>query len=258
MLAHSTGGALVQQGGDSWFFITADYEFGHALERDTTKFVTQTGGKVLGSVVHPLGTADFTPYLKQAQSSGAKVIGLCNTGTDAENAVRQAGALGVASSGVKLAGLLMFISDVNALGLPLAHGLVVSSTFYWNHDERTRGFTRRLIATTNGVYPGMAQAGCYAGTWHYLKAVAQMGVAEAKKSGAATVTRMKQIATDDDAFGPGKIRDDGRVLHPAYLYEVKTPDESKGQWDYYKLLATTPPDEAFRPMNEGRCPLVRG
>ena len=257
MLAHSTGAALVKQGGDSWFFITADYAFGHALERDTTNFVTHAGGKVLGSVVHPLGTRDFSSYLSQAQSSGAKVIGLCNAGADAVNAVEQAGELGFASKGMKLAGLLMFISDVHALGLQVAHGLVVSNTFYWDHDERTRAFTKRLIAKTNNVYPGMAQAGCYAGTFHYLKAVAQMGIPEAKKSGAAAVARMKAIPTDDDAFGPGKIREDGRVLHPAYLYQVKTPAESKQPWDYYKLLATTPAGQAFRPMNEGGCPFIK-
>jgi branched-chain amino acid transport system substrate-binding protein len=257
MLAHSTGGALVKQGGDTWFFVTADYAFGHALERDTASFVTQAGGKVLGSVSHPLGTSDFSSYLLQAQASGAKVIGFCNAGADAVNAVKQAGEFGVTSKGVKLAGLLMFISDVNALGLPVAHGLVVSNTFYWDHDDRTRAFTKRLIAKTNDVYPGMGQAGCYAGTWHYLKAVAQMGVAEAKKSGAATVTRMKAIPTEDDAFGPGTIREDGRVLHPVYLYEVKTPAESKQPWDYYKLLATTPGDQGFRPLKDGGCPFIK-
>lgn len=257
MLAHSTGDALVKQGGDSWFFITADYSFGHALERDTTTFVSQAGGKVLGSVVHPLGTKDFSSYLQQAQSSGAKIIGLCNTGDDAVNAVRQAGEAGITSKGTKLAGLLLFISDVHALGLPVAQGLVVSNSFYWDRDERTRAFTNRLIAKTNNVYPGMAQAGCYAGTLHYLKAVAQMGIAEAKKSGAAAAAQMKTISTDDDAFGPGKIREDGRVLHPAYLYEVKTPAESKQPWDCYKLLATIPTEQAFRPMNEGGCPLVK-
>jgi branched-chain amino acid transport system substrate-binding protein len=257
MLAHSTGGALVKQGGDTWFFVTADYAFGHALERDTTNFITQAGGKVLGSVSHPLGTSDFSSYLLQAQASGAKVIGFCNAGADAVNAVKQAGEFGVASKGVKLAGLLMFISDVNALGLPVAHGLVVSNTFYWDHDDRTRAFTKRLAAKTNNIYPGMGQAGCYAGTWHYLKAVAQMGVAEAKKSGAATVARMKAMPTDDDAFGPGTIREDGRALHPVYLYEVKTPAESKQPWDYYKLLATTPGDQAFRPLKDGGCPFVK-
>jgi branched-chain amino acid transport system substrate-binding protein len=256
MLAHSTGGAMVKAGGDSWFFITADYAFGHALQRDTANFVSQAGGKVLGNVDAPLGTSDFSSYLIQAQSSGAKVIGLANAGSDTVNSIKQAGEFGLTAAGVKLAGLLVFISDVHALGLATAHGIVVSNTFYWDRDDKTRAFSKRLQPMIGDVKAGMGQAGCYAGTLHYLKAVAAMGVAEAKKSGAATVSKMKSMPTDDDCFGPGSIREDGRALHPVYLYEVKSPNESKYAWDYYKLLATTPPAEAFRPLAAGGCPMV--
>jgi branched-chain amino acid transport system substrate-binding protein len=256
MLAHSTGGAMVKAGGDSWYFITADYAFGHALERDTANFVTQAGGKVLGNVLAPLGNSDFSSFLIQAQASGAKVIGLANAGADTVNSIKQAGEFGITAKGVKLAGLLVFISDVHALGLQTAQGIVVSNTFYWDRDDRTRAFTKRLQPAIGDARAGMGQAGCYAGTFHYLKAVAAMGVAEAKKSGAATVTRMKSMPTEDDCFGAGTIRADGRALHPVYLYEVKTPAESKYAWDYYKLLATTPADEGFRPLQDGGCPLV--
>jgi branched-chain amino acid transport system substrate-binding protein len=256
MLAHSTGAAMVRTGGKSWYFITADYAFGHALERDTANFVTQAGGEVLGNVLAPLGNTDFSSFLIQAQSSGAKVIGLANAGADAVNTIKQAGEFGIAAGGTKLAGLLVFISDVHALGLQTAQGLVVSNTFYWDRDDRTRAFSKRLQPAIGDGRAGMGQAGCYAGTFHYLKAVAAMGVAEAKKSGAAIVNRMKAMPTDDDCFGPGKIRADGRALHPVYLYEVKSPGESKYAWDYYKLLATTPADEGFRPMQDGGCPLI--
>lgn len=256
MLAHSTGAAMVKAGGNSWFFITADYAFGHALERDTANFVTQAGGKVLGNVLAPLGTSDFSSFLIQAQSSGAKVIGLANAGADTVNTIKQAGEFGITAKGVKLAGLLVFVSDVHALGLQTAQGIVVSNTFYWDRDDRTRAFSKRLQPHIGDARAGMGQAGCYAGTWHYLKAVAAMGIADAKKSGAATVARMKAMPTDDDCFGAGTIRADGRCLHPVYLYEVKAPAESKYAWDYYKLLATTPADQGFRPLNAGGCPLV--
>ncbi|MDI3307226.1 MAG: ABC transporter substrate-binding protein [Acetobacteraceae bacterium] len=259
MLAHSTGGAMVKAGGDSWFFITADYAFGHALERDTAQFVKQAGGKVIGQVRTPFpGTTDFSSYLLQAQASKAKVIGLCNAGGDTINSIKQAAEFGLTRRGIKLAGLLMFISDVHALGLRTAQGLVLTSTFYWDLNDRTRAFTKRVLPKMPAeLRPGMGQAGCYSAALHYLKAVADMGVAQAKRSGAATVARMKAMPTDDDVFGPGRIREDGRKLHPAYLFEVKTPEESKGPWDYYKLLITTPPDQAFRPLSEGGCPLVR-
>jgi branched-chain amino acid transport system substrate-binding protein len=257
MLAHSTGAAMVKAGGDSWYFITADYAFGHALERDTANFVTKAGGKVLGNVMAPLGNSDFSSFLIQAQSSGAKVIGLANAGADAVNTIKQAGEFGITAGGTKLAGLLVFISDVHALGLQTAQGLVVSNTFYWDRDDRTRAFSKRLQPAIGDRRAGMGQAACYAGTFHYLKAVAAMGIDEAKKSGAATVARMKAMPTDDDCFGPGTIRPDGRALHPVYLYEVKKPGESKYPWDYYKLLATTPANEGFRPLQDGGCPLVR-
>ncbi len=257
MLAHSTGGAMVKAGGDTWFFITADYAFGTALERDTTNFVQQAGGKVLGSVRHPFpGNTDFSSFLLQAQASRAKVVGICNAGTDTVNTIKQAAEFGLTRSGVKLAGLLVFLNDVHALGLEAAQGLVLTESFYWDLNGRTRAFTKRVLPKTGGAYPAMSHAGCYAGAVHYLKAVADMGAAEAKKSGAATVSRMKAMPTDDDAFGAGTIRQDGRKLHPVYLFEVKKPSESKAPWDYYKLVATTPADQAFRPLAEGGCSFV--
>jgi branched-chain amino acid transport system substrate-binding protein len=255
-LAHSTGGAMVKNGGDSWFYITADYAFGQALERDTGNFIKAEGGKVLGSVRHPLGASDFSAYLLQAQASGAKVIGLCNAGADTVNSIKQAGEFGLTKGGAKLAGLLVFISDVHALGLTVAQGLILTESFYWDMNDKTRAFTNRVLPHTAGAHPGMGQAGCYSGTLHYLKAVAGMGADAAKKSGTATVQKMKSLPTDDDAFGPGSIRADGRTLHPAFLFQVKTPQESKGPWDYYKLLSTTSMDQAFRPINDGACPLV--
>ncbi len=258
MLAHSTGGAMVKAGGDTWFFITADYAFGHALQRDTTNFVKAAGGKVLGSVDVPFpGTSDFSSFLIQAQASGAKVIGLCNSGGDTVNSIKQAAEFGIVAGGQKLAGMLVFINDIHAIGLSVAQGLVLSESFYWDLNDRTRALTKRVLQRTKDQYPAMSHAGVYGGTLHYLKAVAAMGAAEAKKSGAATVAQMKKMPTDDDAFGPGSIREDGRALHPAYLFQVKKPSESKYPWDYYKLLATTPADQAFRPLHDGGCPLVK-
>ncbi|WP_419898121.1 ABC transporter substrate-binding protein [Roseomonas sp. USHLN139] len=257
MLAKSTGGAMVKTGGDSWFFITADYAFGHALERDTTGFVTAAGGKVLGSVRHPLQSTDFSSYLLQAQQSRAKVIGLANAGTDTINSVKQAAEFGVTRRGTKIAVLLMFINDVHSLGLKAAQGLVCTESFYWDLNERTRAFTNRVKGNMGGQYPAMSHAGCYASVLHYLKAVADMGAPAAKASGAEAVARMKAMPTDDDCFGAGQIRADGRKLHPAYLFEVKTPEESKGPWDYYKLLQTTAADEAWRPLSAGGCSLIR-
>jgi len=255
MLAHSTGGALVKAGGDSWYFITADYAFGHALQRDTTQFVTAAGGKVLGASAYPFpGTSDFSSYLLQAQSSGAKVIGIANAGADTVNSIKQAKEFGITQT---LAGLLVFISDVHGIGLETAQGLVVSSTFYWDLDDRKRAFADRLWAKVPNVRPGMGHAGNYSSTLHYLKTVTDLGVAAAKADGAATVARMKAIPTDDDAFGPGSIREDGRKLHPCFLFQVKKPSESTKPWDYYKLLATTPADEAFRPLKDGGCPLIK-
>jgi len=257
MLAKSTGGALVKAGGDSWFFITADYTFGQALQRDTTAFVTEAGGKVLGSIKYPFpGTTDFSSVLLQAQASGAKVLGLANAGTDTVNTIKQAQEFGI-NSKMKLAGLLVFISDVHSMGLEVARGLVLTDSFYWDLNDRTRAFSDRLKPKKPNQRPGMVQAGVYSSVLHYLKVASAMGVAKAKQDGAATVAQMKAMPTDDDAFGPGTIRVDGRVLHPSYLWEVKQPSESKGPWDYLKLLATTPADQAFRPLDKGGCPLVR-
>ncbi|HEV7458526.1 MAG TPA: ABC transporter substrate-binding protein [Roseococcus sp.] len=259
MLAKSTGGAMVRAGGDTWFFITADYAFGHALERDTSGFVRAAGGRVLGSVRTPFpGTTDFSSFLVQAQSSRAKVIGLANAGGDTINSIKQAAEFGVTRRGTKLAALLMFISDVHSLGLETAQGLVCTESFYWDLNDRTRAFTQRVLPSMpGGLRPGMGQAGCYSAIMHYLKTVAEMGVPAARASGVDTVNRMKAQPTNDDAMGEGTIRPDGRRIQPVYLFEVKTPAESRGAWDYYKLLQTTPAAEAFRPLGEGNCALVR-
>jgi branched-chain amino acid transport system substrate-binding protein len=257
MLAKGTGGAMVKAGGDSWFFITADYAFGHDLERNASRFVQEAGGKVLGAVRHPLASTDFSSYLLQAQQSRAKVIGFANAGTDTVNSVKQAAEFGVTRRGTKIAVLLMFISDVHGLGLKAAQGLVCTETFYWDLNDRTRAFTKRVLPNITNNYPSMTHAGCYSSVLHYLKAAADMGPAAAKASGAEAVARMKAMPTEDDCFGAGSIRADGRKLHPAYLFEVKTPEESKAPWDYYKLVQTTPADQAFRPMSEGGCSLIR-
>ncbi|MBR0659286.1 ABC transporter substrate-binding protein [Neoroseomonas oryzicola] len=258
MLAKSTGGAMVRAGGDTWFFITADYAFGHALERDTGGFVRAAGGRVLGQVRTPFpGTTDFSSFLVQAQASRAKVIGLANAGSDTTNCIKQAAEFGLTRRGIKIASLLMFLNDVHALGLQTAQGLVCTETFYWDLNDRTRRFTDRVRAAMAPNMPCMTHAGCYAGVLHYLKAVQDMGVTAAKASGVAAVERMKAMPTDDDCFGAGTIRADGRKIHPSYLFEVKTPAESRGPWDYYKLLQTTPADEAFRPVSEGGCSLIR-
>ena len=258
MLAKSNGGATVRAGGDTWYFITADYAFGHALERDTANFVRAQGGRVLGSVRTPFpGTTDFSSFLLQAQASGAKVIGLANAGSDTLNCIKQAAEFGLTRRGIRLASLLMFMPDVHALGLATTQGLICSETFYWDLNDRTRAFTNRVRPRVGDVPLCMNHAGGYASVLHYLKAVADMGVAAAKADGRAVVERMKAMPTDDDGFGPGRIREDGRKLHPAYLFEVKRPEESRGPFDYYKLLQTTPGEEAFRPLNEGGCSLVR-
>jgi len=259
MLANSVGGATVRAGGDTWFFVTADYAFGHALERDTSNFVRAAGGRVLGSVRTPFpGTSDFSSFLVQAQASGAKVIGLANAGSDTTNCVKQAAEFGLNRRGIKLASLLLFITEVHSLGLRTAQGLIVTESFYWDLNDRTRAFTARLrqqVGPNQGI--ASTHVGTYAGALHYLKAVADMGVPAAKASGAEVVARMKAMPTDDDCFGAGTIRADGRKLHPSYLFEVKAPNESRGPWDYYKLLQTTPAEQAFRPLAEGGCPLVR-
>ena len=254
MLARSTGGALVKAGGDSWFFITADYAFGKALQRDTTGFIEAAGGKVLGSVAYPFpGTTDFSSLLLQAQASGAKVLGIANAGTDTINTIKQAKEFGLTMT---LAGLLLFISDVHSLGLDVAKGIELTDSFYWDMNERTRKFSERFKPKAPDRRPTMVQAGVYSSVLHYLKVASTMGVEEAKKDGAATIAQLKATPTDDDCFGTSKIRADGRKLHPSYLWQVKSPAESKGPWDYYKPIATTPADEAFRPLGQGGCKMT--
>lgn len=252
-LAHGTGSAMVKQGGDTWFFITADYAFGQALEKDTSAVVQQAGGKVLGSVKHPFPGSDFSSFLLQAQSSGAKVIGLANAGGDTINTIKQASEFGITQGGQQLAGLLIFISDINALGLQVAQGLVLTEAFYWDLNDDTRAWSKRFAEKSGGKMPTMVQAGVYAGVLHYLKAID----ATKSKDAPAVIAKMKETPTDDPLFGKGQVRADGRVTHNMYLFQVKKPDESKGPWDYYKLLATIPADQAFRPLNEGGCPLVK-
>jgi branched-chain amino acid transport system substrate-binding protein len=258
MLANSTGGATVKSGGDSWYFITADYAFGHALERDTSTFVKNAGGTVLGGVRTPFpGTTDFSSFLVQAMAARPKVIGLANAGSDTINCIKQASEFGITKRGIKLASLLMFLPDVHALGLATTQGLICTETFYWDLNDRTRAFSARVRPNIGNNALCMNHAGGYASVIHYLKAVTDMGVAAAKADGVAAVERMKAMPCDDDCFGPGSIRADGRKLHPAYLFEVKKPEESRGAFDYYKLLQTTEGADAFRPLNEGGCPLVR-
>ncbi len=257
MLAKSTGGATVRDGGDSWYFITADYAFGHALERDTAGFVRAAGGRILGQVRTPFpGTSDFSSFLVQAAATRPKVIGLANAGTDTINCIKQAAEFGLQRRGIRLASLLMFLPDVHALGLATTQGLICTETFYWDLNDRTRAFTRKMRPQIS-VPLCMNHAGGYAAVLHYLKVVADMGVAQAKASGLEAVNRMKAMPCDDDCFGPGTIRQDGRKLHPAYLFQVKAPNESRGEWDYYKLLQTTPGEEAFRPLADGGCQFVR-
>jgi branched-chain amino acid transport system substrate-binding protein len=252
MLANGTGKAIVKTGGDTWFFLTADYAFGHALERDTEAVVLKSGGKVLGKVRHPLNTQDFSSFLLQAQASKAKIIGLANAGGDTINSIKQASEFGIMKGGQNLAGLLVFLTDVHGLGLEKAQGLIFTETFYWDLNDQTRAFTKRFAAANGGKYPTMVHAGVYAGVLHYLKAV------EALKGddGTKVVAKMKELPTDDPLFGKGTIRADGRKIHPAYLVEVKKPSESKGPYDYYKIRATIPAEEAFRPLDQGNCPLV--
>jgi branched-chain amino acid transport system substrate-binding protein len=253
MLANGTGGAIVKTGGDTWFFLTADYAFGLALERDTEAVVLKNGGKVLGKVRHPLSTQDFSSFLLQAQASKAKIIGLANAGGDTINSIKQAAEFGIGKGGQNLAGLLVFASDVHSLGLPTAQGLILTETFYWDMNDQTRAFAKRFAAQNKNMNPTMVQAGVYSSLLHYLKAV------EALKSddGTKVIAKMKELPTDDPLFGKGTVRADGRKIHPAYLFEVKKPSESKGEWDIYKVRATIPADQAFRPLSEGGCPLVK-
>jgi branched-chain amino acid transport system substrate-binding protein len=253
MLANGTGKALVKTGGDTWFFLTSDYAFGHALERDTAAAVTAAGGKVLGGVNHPLNTSDFSSFLLQAQASKAKVIGLANAGGDTINAIKQGAEFGITAGGQQFAGLLVFVTDVNALGLKTAQGLVLTETWYWDMNDANRAWTKRWQAENPGKFPSMVVAGVYAETLHYLKAVAAL---KSAADGKAVVNQMKALPTDDPLFGKGYIRPDGRKIHPAYLFQVKKPEESKYAGDVYTLRATIPAEEAFRPMKDDNCPMV--
>ena len=254
MLANGTGSAIVKTGGDSWFFLTADYAFGHALERDTEAVVLKGGGKVLGKVRTPFPGTDFSSFLLQAQASKAKVIGLANAGGDTVASIKQAAEFGIVKGGQNLAGLLVFLIDVRALGLQTAQGLIFTETFYWDLNDQTRAFTKRFSAQApRNNYPTMVHAGVYSSVLHYLKAI------EAIKTddGTKVIEQMKKMPTDDPLFGKGSIRVDGRKIHPAYLVEAKKPSESTGPWDLHKIRATIPADQAFRPMADGGCPLVK-
>jgi branched-chain amino acid transport system substrate-binding protein len=254
-LANGTGNAIVKTGGDTWFFITADYAFGHALERDTAAVVEKAGGKVLGKVRHPFPGTDFSSFLLQAQTSKAKIIGLANAGGDTVNSIKQASEFGIVRGGQKLAGLLVFISDVKALGLATAQGLIFTESWYWDSNDVNREFAKKFSERNKGIYPSMIHAGVYSAVTHYLKAVSDL---KSDADGKAVVAKMKSTPTDDKLFGKGTVREDGRKIHPMYLFEVKAPAESKGTWDLYKLRATIPADEAFRPLKDGGCPLVSG
>ena len=253
MLANGTGSAIAKTGGDSWFFMTADYAFGHALERDTEAAVLKAGGKVVGKVRHPFPGQDFSSFLLQGQASKAKIIALANAGGDTVNSIKQAAEFGITKGGQNLAGMLMFITDVHALGLNTAQGLIFTTTYYWDLNDQTRAWSKKFAAANGGKYPSMVHAGVYASVLHYLKAV------EAAKTddGLKVVEQMKKMPTDDPLFGKGTIRADGRKIHPAYLVEVKKPAESKGPYDYLKIRATIPADQAFRPLADGGCPLVK-
>jgi len=253
MLANGTGKALVKTGGDTWFFLTSDYAFGHALEHDTAAVVTANGGKVLGEVLHPLNTQDFSSFLLQAQASKAKIIGLANAGGDTINAIKQGAEFGITAGGQQFAGLLVFVTDVNALGLKTAQGLVLTETWYWDMNDANRAWTKRWQAENAGKLPSMVVAGVYAETLHYLKAVATL---KSAADGKAVVNQMKALPTEDPLFGKGYIRADGRKIHPAYLFQVKKPEESKYPGDDYILRATIPAEEAFRPLKDGNCPMV--
>ncbi|MBR1178558.1 ABC transporter substrate-binding protein [Bradyrhizobium sp. KB893862 SZCCT0404] len=250
--AHTVGSAIVKNGGDTWFFLTADYVFGHSIERDTGDVVKAAGGKVLGSVKHPLNTADFSSFLLQAQASKAKIIGLANGGGDTINAIKQAGEFGIVAGGQNLAAIVMFISDVHSLGLKLAQGLIITEAYYWDLNDKTRAFGKRFMERVRRM-PTMNQAATYSATLHYLKAVQAAGTKDTK----TVMAKMRELPVKDAFTDNGILREDGRMVHSMYLFQVKKPEESKGPWDYYKLLAEVPADQAFRPLKDGGCPLVK-
>ncbi|BAL74140.1 ABC transporter substrate-binding protein [Bradyrhizobium cosmicum] len=250
--AHTVGSAIVKNGGDTWFFLTADYVFGHSIERDTGDVVKAAGGKVLGSVKHPLNTADFSSFLLQAQASKAKIIGLANGGGDTINAIKQAGEFGIVAGGQNLAAIVMFISDVHSLGLKLAQGLIITEAYYWDLNDKTRAFGKRFMERMKRM-PTMNQAATYSAALHYLKAVQAAGTKDTK----TVMAKMRELPVKDAFTDNGILREDGRMVHSMFLFQVKKPEESKGPWDYYKLLAEVPADQAFRPLKDGGCPLVK-
>jgi branched-chain amino acid transport system substrate-binding protein len=252
-LANGTGNAIVKRGGDSWFFLTADYAFGYALERDTEAVVVKSGGKVLGKVRHPFPGTDFSSFLLQAKASKAKIIGLANAGGDTINSIKQASEFGIVEGGQKLAGLLIFINDIHALGLKTAQGLIFTDPWYWDQNDANRAFAREYFAAL-GRMPGYTVVGVYSAVIHYLRAVEALG---SHADGKAVIAKMKELPTEDKLMGKGYVRVDGRKIHPMYLFEVKTPEESKAPWDYYKQLATIPAEEAWRPLDQSECPLVK-
>ncbi|NOG73486.1 ABC transporter substrate-binding protein [Roseicella sp. DB1501] len=258
MLAHGAGTAAVKAGGDTWYFLTADYAFGHALQRDTARAVEAAGGKVLGQARYPFPqTTDYSSFLLQAQASRAKVLGLANAGTDTVNSVKQAREFGLTRT-MRMVGLLCLLGDVRAMGAEAAQGLLTTEPFYWDLNDRTRAFTKRVLPQMpTGIYPSTNHAGAYSAVLHYLKTAAAMGPAAAKASGRATVARMKALPTEDDCFGPGRVREDGRKIHPVYLFEVKKPAEVTAEWDLYRLAGSIDAEQAMRPLSEGGCPLVR-
>jgi branched-chain amino acid transport system substrate-binding protein len=250
--AHTVGSAIVKNGGDTWFFITADYLFGHSIERDTGDVVRAAGGKVLGSARHPLNTPDFSSFLLQAQASKAKIIGMANGGADTINTIKQAAEFGIVAGGQNLAGIVMFISDIHSLGLKLAQGLIITEAYYWDLNDRTRAFGKRFFERTKRM-PTMNQAATYSATLHYLNAVKAAGTKDTKP----VLAKMRETPVRDAFTDNGVVREDGRMVHSMFLFEVKKPEESKGPWDYYKLLAEVPGDQAFRPMKDGGCPLIK-
>ena len=256
-MPHGVVDAAVKDGGDTWFFITADYAFGHSLQKDAAGFVTAAGGKVLGQAPTPFpGTTDFSAFLVQAKASGAKVIGLANGGNDTVNCIKQAAEFGIMKGGQKVAGMLFILHDVHGVGLASAQGVLLTEPFYWNLNDGTRAFGKRFAARFNGVMPGSVHAGQYSAVAHYLKAVLAIGADKAKASGRAAIAHMKATPTEDPLFGKGRVRVDGRVIHDMHLFEVKSPAESKEPWDYYTLRRTIPADQAFRPLDQGGCALV--
>jgi len=255
---HLTASAVLKDGGKDWYLIVADYTFGHSLEAVVAKLVNENGGRVVGSSAYPFpGTTDYSSFLLAAQASGAKVIGLCNVGGDMENCIKQAAEFNLAQQGVRMAAMLGFITEAKSMGLETAQGLLLPGIFYWDMNDRTRAFTKRFVPKTPDNWPSDLHAACYSAVTHYLKGAAAMGVDKAKASGVDAINWMKANPSDDDCFGKASIRADGRFMTTGYLFQVKKPSESRGKWDYYKLVQTTPFDQAWRPLSAGGCPFIK-